>query len=405
MSLIGVSEPVNGRREAKFVLHQIMPNPNVYQDNGVSWNRRYTEQNMHTVNGMSLTANFANDDRDMPTDHGLADIVNDVPIFDATMVGSFHDPHIETVEINGERIEALVATATIDEHRYPKFVDYLFTRKKASAEIVGSVEIVGPKKGSRIGYDGGWKPTGRVPQNYVYSGFTVLGPGVRPADNKALLLEAAQATKQEKEFDALKNKISALKNKGPAKKKLSAEQNSQKEELVMDEKMFEELTKKIDQFADVEAKVNEINALNSSVAEKEEQITELNAKLESAESSVAAKDAELAELNARIEELNGKLEEAAKRELVAELNAALVGFTEDQKSVAGEKIKAFEANPQKVEINQIVADIKFAIAEKVLAEQNRVAAEINSFQSRHNLGAIYGSIDYVEESVSEGSLF
>ena len=322
---------VSGRRPIKAVLHEIFSDSEHYQKNGISWNEQYTKDNMATVAGMSITAEFLSEERETPYGHGLTDMKDNMPLLeDATVVGHFDRAYIDTIEINGESKTVLIGEGTLDEMRYPKFVEWVKENLQLSS-VEGSVEIVGKlKNDNHIVYDGGWKEEGRVPQEYDYSGYAILS--IEPADDSAVVLELnnKKQKKEEEPMDEnLKNELIGL------VKDSIAEQNSKWEEY----------------FASVSAKEAEITQLNADIAAKEAEIAQLRADFEKEEAARLQAEAGLAEANSKIEAMKA---DAAKNEL----NTALEGYTDEQKAVAQEEIDKFMETPGgEVEINSIVGKI------------------------------------------------
>lgn len=369
---ISSESKIAGRRPIKVILHEIFPDDSTWQENGISWIERYVQANLHSVVGMSITVEFLTDDRDIPYGHGMTEIraQDNLPLFeDATMVGHFDKAYVDDVEIEGVTKRVLVAEGTLDEMRYPKFVAWLREHMAESA-IKGSVEIVGKAEhDGHIIYSGGWKEQGRIPQIYDYSGYAILS--VKPADEAAIVMELNNNTKQGKEEsnmdEKLKNELMA------AISGAISESNSKWDEY----------------WAKVDTLQAEITQLKADIKQKEANIAQIKADYdreyaarEAAEAGLteanAAKDAaeaSLNEANAKIAQLEG---DAAR----AELNAALVPYTEEQRAIAKEDIDAFNENPGSVEINAIVGKICTEMVrmsrEKSIAETN-AANEIDVF--------------------------
>jgi len=328
---ISSERTVAGRRPIKVVLHEIFPNTDSWQDNGISWNEQYTRDNLQSVVGMSIVAEFLTDDRDIPYGHGMTDIRDNMPIFeDATMVGHFDKAFVDDVEIDGVTKRVLIAEGTLDEMRYPRFVAWL-REHMAESVVKGSVEIVGkPENDGHIIYSGGWKEQGRVPQIYDYSGYAILG--VKPADEAAIVMELNNKKQDDKEDcnmdEKLKNELMAVISGA------ISETNSKWDEY----------------YANVQAKEAEIAQLRADIQAKEAEIAQLRADMEKYQADKAAAEAGLSEANAKIAAME---DEKAK----AELNAALSPYTEEQRAVAQEDIDAFNANPGSVEINSIIGKI------------------------------------------------
>lgn len=344
---------VSGRRPIKAVLHEIFSDSSHYQKNGISWNEEYTKNNMATVAGMSITAEFLSEERKTPYGHGLTDMKDNMPLLeDATVVGHFDRAYIDTIEINGETKTVLVGEGTLDEMRYPKFVGWVKDHLQLSS-VEGSVEIVGKlKNDNHIVYDGGWKEEGRVPQEYDYSGYAILS--IEPADDSAIVLElnAKQQKKEEEPMDEnLKNEMVGLINNA------ITEQNNKWDEY----------------YANLSAKEAEITQLTADIAAKEAEIAQLRADFEKEEAARMQAEAGLSEANSKIEAMKA---DAAK----AELNSALEGYTDEQKAVAQEEIDKFMETPGgEVEINSIIGKICTDIVRKARETKPEPESAIDIF--------------------------
>ena len=347
---------IAGRRPIKVILHEIFTDDSQWQENGISWLEPYVEENLHSVIGMSIVAEFLTGDRDIPYGHGMTEVRtrDNLPLFeDATMVGHFDKAYVDSVEIDGVTKRVLVAEGTLDEMRYPKFVAWLREHMEEST-IKGSVEIVGKAEhDGHIIYSGGWKDQGRVPQIYDYSGYAILS--IKPADEAAIVME--------------------LNNKKQKKEEIEMDEKLKNELMAVVSGAVSESNSKWDEYwAKVEAKDAEIAQLQTDIKGKEAEIAQLRADFEKANAAQAAAEAGLTEANAAKEaaeaglaEANSKIAALENESAIAELNAALAPYTEEQRAIAKEEIDAFNANPGSVEINTIVG--------KICTEMVRVSRE------------------------------
>lgn len=194
-SIVEISKKTSkaGRTPIKLILHEIYKDDSEYNKNGISWTREYVEQNMDSVKGMCLVAQFLDDEKTIPFGgHGNMIVEENKVVFeDSLVVGSFEDVYIaEGIEINNRKIDALVGVGYVYDQRFPSLVDYLQEQYDNGNPVEGSIEINADKsKGNtKIIYDGGWKEKGRKPQVYQYSGHA-LTIGVAPADDSALMIE------------------------------------------------------------------------------------------------------------------------------------------------------------------------------------------------------------------------
>ena len=347
---------IAGRRPIKVILHEIFTDDSQWQENGISWLEPYVEENLHSVIGMSIVAEFLTGDRDIPYGHGMTEVRtrDNLPLFeDATMVGHFDKAYVDSVEIDGVTKRVFVAEGTLDEMRYPNFVAWLREHMEEST-IKGSVEIVGKAEhDGHIIYSGGWKDQGRVPQIYDYSGYAILS--IKPADEAAIVME--------------------LNNKKQKKEEIEMDEKLKNELMAVVSGAVSESNSKWDEYwAKVEAKDAEIAQLQADIKGKEAEIAQLRADFEKANAAQAAAEAGLTEANAAKEaaeaglaEANSKIAALENESAIAELNAALAPYTEEQRAIAKEEIDAFNANPGSVEINTIVG--------KICTEMVRVSRE------------------------------
>ena len=361
---ISSENKIAGRRPIKVVLHEIFPDNTRWQENGISWKEEYVQANLHSVVGMSIVAEFLTEDRDVPYNHGMTDVREEdkLPLFeDATMVGHFDKAYVDDVEIGGVTKRCLVAEGTLDEMRYPKFVAWL-RENMADSVVKGSVEIVGkPEHDGYIIYSGGWKEEGRVPQYYDYSGYAILS--VKPADEAAIVME--------------------LNNKKLDKEDGTMDEKTKNELMAAVTGAVSEVNSKWEEYwAKVDKLLAEISQLKADIAQKEADIKQLQADYDKEAAAKEAAEASLVEANAKITEMQNAA-------AVAELNAALAPYTEEQRAVAKEDIDAFNSNPGSVEINSIVGKICTAMVqaarESQIAETN-AASQIDVFGMTDDAG-------------------
>lgn len=363
---ISSENKIVGRRPIKVVLHEVFPNETEFQENGISWKEEFVLANLHSVTGMSIVVEFLTEDRDVPYGHGMTDIRDEdnLPLFeDATMVGHFDRAYVDDVEINGVMKRVLIAEGTLDEMRYPKFVAWL--REHMTESVVkGSVEIVGkPEHEGHIIYSGGWKEQGRVPQYYDYSGYAILG--VKPADEAAIVMELNNK-KTDKEDQKMEEKLKEMMAAITGISTGISESNSKWDEY----------------WAKIDGLQAQITQLNADIKQKEAEIAQVQADFDKEVAAREAAEAGLTEANAAKEaaeaglaEANAKIAALENAAAVAELNAALAPYTEEQQAFAKEEIDAFNANPGSVEINSIIGKICTRMVE---AAREGAISETNS---------------------------
>lgn len=350
-----------GRVPIKIALLKIHEDEKETNKNGLHWKEEYVLNAIDSVKLMPICASFCDETKSTPLDHGLTgeEIDNDgvrEPLFEnSETVGCFESANIEDVNINGNDIRALVANGFLYNQRYPNFVKWV-RQNKALGNVDSSIEIMGLETNdNKIVYEESEpKDEFRTPKEFVFSGTSILS--VSPADDNAIVLEVAQ--KQEN-----------------------------KEDKTLDEKELKEL---------IQSTISETNSKNEELLAK---ITELNSTISEKDSVIAEKEEKIVELNATVEQVQKALDDlkkehetywaerdALEKELgalkakarIGELDAAIEGFSDEEKKYAESEINSFNEKPLEGNIDAIVDKIytgigqasKKADAEAKVAEQN-----------------------------------
>lgn len=368
-----------GRRAFTVILHEIHSDDCLVDNtgtehnrNGITWIRKYVEPHLETIHGMSLTVEFTDEERSQIFGHGETDLVggdDGLPLFEnATVVGYFEKGWIDTVNVNGEDKTVVLGSGYIDEMRYPKFVKWLVENVNNGGTVYGSIEFFKKEGNDSIVYLDGYKEKGRVPTEYMYSGFALLDI-LAPADNTATLLE-----------------INTLKNS--------------KEENKMDEKALSQFV------SDIKSAVIETNSknaeyeatiieLNTQIAEKDAKIVELNASVEQLQEAIKKMDEEHQTYWAERDVMIQELAKARAEKRISELNSALDCYSETEREYAKTEIDTFMADPENcgIEINTITTLIKARSYDEMKAQELEVQkkAEINS--AGIAICDIFGAID------------
>lgn len=331
-----------------------------YNDNGITWIDEYVENVKDTLIGSSVTVEFADDSKTDIFGHGATgQYKDDVPLLsNATTIGHFDKSYIDSItDDNGETKKVFVGEGTLDYMRYSDCIDLLSEKLSNNETIYGSVEIVRTENNPAIVYLYGYKDIGRIPIEFEFSGYALLGCGVEPSDHTASLLE--------------------LNNKN----------NKNKEEIItMDEKTLGMITDSI------KATISECNSKNE---EFESRITELNSALETKTNENNELSDKVTKLEKALQDMNTQMEtyweerRIIEEELasvkvekrLAEMNAVLADFTDEQKEYAKAEIEAFNADPIKSEINSVTSKIYEGIGKATKAseaEKAKMIAEQNS---------------------------
>lgn len=393
---ISSKENKNGRRKFKLILYKIFPDSCVdevnqvgtdYNLNGITWIKEYCQNAIDSIKGMSLRCEFLDEERTQISGHGETGIKDDMPVFeDATVIGTFTNGYIDEVETDEGLITACIGEGEIDAQCYHNFVKKLDEDIAKGIYPSGSIEIMKTPDNDEIIYKYGYKEKGRIPMEFIHSGYALLG--VTPADSAAKLIELNDKHKEESQTmneQDIKNIVAQVINELNSK---TAEINQIK--------------------AECEAKIAEANSAHETVVSEK---NELQASYDQLKTAYDAANAEIDDLHTQLnaawearDALKKALGEAKAKELLGELNSALATFTDEEKEYAKAEIEAFNANPVESEINSVVNKVwegigktAKAAAEKVQAEQNQ--AKIDTVED------IFSPIEDVDENNGEVSIF
>ena len=358
----------NGRRPFVATLYELQPPECVvdnvgtkYNKNGITFLEEYASKYLDSIKDMSVRVEFIDDDRTMILGHGETGIEDGLPLFNnATTVGHFIEGYIDDVEINGETKRCVCGKGYLDEMAYQPFIKSLEEQINNGSSVDGSIEIYRTENNEAIVYLDGWHDKGRIPTEYIHSGWDFV---LCPADESSTLLE------------------------------LNNSKNKKEEQKKMDEKELKELIQTT--ISETNSKNDELNAqiaeLNSQIEAKDNTISELNASVEQLQTTIDKMEADHRTYWEEREILEKELAKAKVAEKLAELDATLSEFNEKEKECASEDIeklkecinaceKKDELNNVSAEINSIkskicmdiVAKQKKAEADAVVAEQNSV---------------------------------
>ncbi len=347
---ISNSISTNGRRPIKIALHKIPTDIQEVNRNGIHWSKTNTENNINSVNGIPICAEFNDDEKRVPLGHGYTSTERiegkDTPLFEnSVVVGTITGGEVGEIEVDGETITALIGIGYLYDQRYPNFVQWV-KENLALSQVDTSIEIMGTAENeNRIIYEGDeCSDDYRIPQIYDYSGVCVLS--VLPADSSAIVLECASAIKDNKE-----------------------EINKMTEKEIM-----EIVAKTISETNSVkEDSATQISELNSQIVEKDSKITELNASVEEMQKLLNQMQADRDSYWEQVEILQ---KEIAKAQIVAKLG--------EVDTTLGE-FNATDVEPVKDDVEKLKSDIS---ACKKPDELNAFTSEINSIKQKICVGIV-----------------
>ena len=391
----------SGRRTFTATLYELQPPDCVvdnvgtkYNKNGITFLEEYASKALDSIEDMSVRVEFIDEERTMIAGHGETGIVNDMPVFEnATVVGHFTEGYIDDVVIDGEVKRCVCGKGYLDEMCYPGFVATLEESLNNGISVDGSIEIYKTKENDAIVYKNGWIEKGRIPTEYVHSGWDMV---ISPADPASTLLELNNQKKEEKSMDFNMDEVKSV-----------------------IEKTITELNEKDAVHAtEVQSLNTQISELNSQIenkdaeiSEKENTITELNASVEQLKKVIADMEVERDTWWRQKDILEAELAKAKVAEKLSELDTTMGEFNEAEKEVAKEDIAALQEKIEKCEkseelenvtseINSIKSKICMAIVEKQKADEKARKSEQNSHEKQVTVEDIFGEM-YMETPVNE----
>lgn len=341
-------ENKDGKRNVKVILHEIYKDKSEYNKNGITWLEPYCKANLDSIKGTSITCEFINEERTEILGHGETGIEDGIPVFEnATMIGALERGYIDDVEIDGEIKRVCIADGYLDAMRYKNFIDTLEENYRGGEVVFGSVEIIGLKEnGNRIKYLDGYKEMGRIPTEFRYSGFAILG--VEPSDSTSRLVEI----------------------------------NNRKEKSKMDDlkKLLEEIRCKIDETSECKIKLEENQKEIDNINLTKKQLLDSINTLQTEKDELSK---QLEESKSKVEKLENELKLTKSKGLVSELEESLKEFTDEQKEVVKKEIEEFKEDPihSSVEVDDIIQKILAEIGKKFFDSKRENVSEQNSYNN------------------------
>lgn len=344
----------NGRRPFTAALYELQPPECVvdnvgtkYNKNGITFLEEYASKSLDSIKDMSVRVEFIDEDRTMILGHGETGINDGLPLFNnATTVGHFTNGYIADVEINGETKRCVCGKGYLDEMAYQPFIISLEEQLNNGCSIDGSIEIYRTENNDAIVYLDGWHDKGRIPTEYIHSGWDFV---LCPADESSTLLELNNS------------KI-------------------KKEDKTLDEKELKELIQTT--ICETNSKNEELNAqiaeLNSQIVEKDNKISELNASVEQLQATIDKMEADHRTYWEEREILEKELAKAKVAEKLAELDTALSEFNEKEKECASEDIEKLTANLNACKNEDNACGDKKLELDACKKELNNATSEINA---------------------------
>lgn len=384
----------NGRRQFKVILYRIFPDSCIdevnevgteYNLNGITWIKEYCEKALPSIKGMFLRCEFLDEERTELCGHGMTDTIDGVPIFEnATTIGTFTDGYIEEIEEDGEKIMVCIGVGEIDSSCYHNFCEKLDENIANGIYPQGSIEIMRTAENDGIVYKYGYKDIGRIPTEFIHSGYALLG--VTPSDNSAKLVELNENNNKKEETKTM----------------TEVEINALVEQIVS--KYTDQVNAIAQCKSDCDSKIAEMNSTIETVTGEKNELSgtveQLKDALEKCKEDYKELNKKYEELWAEREALEKALAEAQAKERIGEMNAAIADFTDEEVSYAQAEIDAFKENPVNSEINSVVNKIYEGIGKSRKAADAQVISEQNAATQIEDIFSAVAPIATAEEDVN-----
>lgn len=372
----------NGRRPFTAVLYELQPPECVvddvgtkYNKNGITFLEEYAVNALDSIKDMSVRVAFIDEDRTMISDHGDTGIEDGLPLFnDATTIGHFTEGYISDVEFGEETRRCVCGKGFLDEMAYHPFIATLEENLENGYSVDGSVEIYRTSDNDAIVYKKGWIEKGRIPTEYIHSGWDMV---MTPADPSSILLEL--------------NNLKNIKEE----QKMEFDMNEIKTAI---QTTMSEICSKNDEY---ESKIAELNSViadkDAIIAERDNTIVETNASIEQVKKALADLEMERESYWAERDALQKELGELKAKARLGELNSAIEKFSDEEKKYAEVEINSFNEDPMKGDIDAIVSRIYAGIGEASKKAESEKIAEINSMNNKVELEDIFSEMAPVDE--------
>lgn len=369
----------NGRRPFSAALYELQPPESVIDDvgtkfneNGITFLEEYASKQLDSIKDMSVTVAFLDEERTMISDHGDTGAEDGLPVFDnSTTIGHFTRGYIDDIEIDGEKKRCVIGKGLLDEMRYKPFIETLEAKLNNGESVNGSIEIYRSEGNDGIVYKKGWLPKGRIPTEYIHSGWAMV---LNPADANSTLLEL-NSKKQNKEENTMDEKtmrdviVNAIN-----------ETNSKNDELT-----------------------NKIQELNDAIKERDDKIAELTKNANDKKDADKEKDDKIQELNNKLAESESMLNECKKAEQNSRLDKALESFSEEEQKFAESEINSFKEDPLNGDVDAIIEKIYSKIGQ-ASKEANKRVFEQNSANNKDEFD-IFSEVNSAEDVDDDTNIF
>lgn len=385
----------NGRLYFDYVVLTIHNSTSEYQGNNLCWLEENIINNLESAQSMPLVAQFLdNNTKDEPLGHGYVTRRNGkTVIIDSEQIGSVVKAEIRDVEVDGNIIKALVATAYINEIRYPYLCQWVRANMFEGKSISTSVEIFSKKGKDSIVSDIITNSDGeeiQVPKEFDFGGSAILT--VEPADENAIVLEILNSKnlidkhiKEVEQMEELQLQLNAANEKiAELEKKLNSAEVKE-EECTGEAGCTCAKCKE----AELEASKEKCNSLEQSISELEVKINSL----EEEKNNLEAEKTSLQEAN---EELSEYKEEKEKEILIEDFEKSISEYDETLIAEVKDEIVDFKTEPTAEKSESIINSLNSRFVKK--AKEDNILNSKKADGEKIKINSLFVEINNVEEN-------
>lgn len=384
----------NGRLYFDYVVLTIHNSTSEYQGNNLCWLEENIINNIESAQSMPLVAQFLdNNTKDEPLGHGYVTRRNgETVIIDSEQIGSVVKAEIKDVEVDGNIIKALVATAYINEIRYPYLCQWVRANMFEGKSISTSVEIFSKKGNDSIISDIISNSDGeeiQVPKEFDFGGSAILT--VEPADENAIVLEILNS----------KNLIDKHIKEVEQMEELQLQLNAANEKIVELEAKLD-LSEKVeectgeDECKCAKCKEAELEASKEKCNNLEQSVSELEIKVNSLEEEKTS----LEEVKTSLQEANDKLseykEEKEKEILIKDFEESISEYDDTLISEIKDEIADFKAEPTAEKSESIINSLNSRFVKK--AKEDNILNSKKTDDEKVKINSLFVEINNVEEN-------
>lgn len=340
---------INGRLYFEYVVLTIHKDTTEYQENYICWLEENINKNLDSAQNMPLVAQFMGDEKGEPLGHGYLTHRNGKAIMvDSEQVGSVVKAEVKDVDVDGKTIKALVATAYLNELRYPQLCQWLRATMFEGKSVATSVEIFAKKGQDSINSNNIVMDDVEicVPIDFDFGGSAILT--ITPADENAIVLEILNS-------------------------RMMIEKTKEEDKMKLEEALEKIETLEVEN-KEIQESFNSLQAKFNSLEEEKNTVEADKAVIETEKTDLETKVSTLTEEITSLSEFKTQKENEA---LINDFEEKIADFEEDLKEEIKDDIEDFKQEPSIEKSEAVLNSLNalFVKKAKIAKETKKVVKE------------------------------